>query len=93
MLKIFQERTFHVNWISFWWQKVLFFDGNVGAHQTQSGGGIRVNYPTGKKILLVGIFHYFTNGKFAIFKFSLLLPFQKSLNKSLYYWNSRIKIH
>ena len=72
--------------LHFWWQKVLFFVGNVGAHQIQSGGGIRVNYPNRKKFLLVSIFHYFANDKFAKFKFSLLLlPFQKSLNNSLYY--------
>ena len=34
--------------LHFWWQKVLFFVGNVGAHETQSGGGITVYYPTGK---------------------------------------------
>ena len=94
MLKMFQERTFHVNWITFLVAKSSVFDGSVGAHQTQSGGGIRVNYPTRKKFLLVSIFHYFANDKFAKFKFSLLLlPFQESLNNSLYYWNSRIKIH
>ena len=71
--------------LHFWWQKVLYFVGSVGAHQTQSGGGIRVNYPNRKKFLLVSIFHYFANGKFAKLKFSLLLNFQKSLNNSLYY--------
>ena len=56
--------------LHFWWQKVLFFVGSVGAHQTQSGEGIRVNSPTRKKILLIVIFCHFANGKFAKFKFS-----------------------
>ena len=47
-----------------------------------------LKYPTGRKLSLELEFFYFANGKFTKFKLCILLHILKSLNDSLYDWNS-----
>ena len=51
-----------------------------------------VDNHTGRQFSFAFKFRYFVNEKFAKFKFRLFLNFLKSLNDSLYDWNSKIKI-